>query len=128
MRGFADGFVAVLLPVYLLEMGLGGVEVGAIATATLFGSAFATLAVGAWGHRWTGRALMLSADALMDGIVHVADLAMSACVACRIDGGADRLSVVSPTRREQPLAARSVAPYLSLTAWIPNSVVQRKPT
>jgi len=65
MRGFADGFVAVLLPVYLLEMGLGGVEVGAIATATLFGSAFATLAVGAWGHRWTGRGLMLGAAALM---------------------------------------------------------------
>jgi len=34
MRGFADGFVAVLLPVYLLEMGLGGVEVGAIAWPT----------------------------------------------------------------------------------------------
>ena len=67
MRGFADGFVAVLLPVYLLEMGLGGVEVGAIATATLFGSAFATLAVGAWGHRWTGRALMLGAAMLMAG-------------------------------------------------------------
>lgn len=65
MRGFADGFVAVLLPVYLLEMGLGGVEIGAIATATLFGSAFATLAVGAWGHRWTGRSLMLFAAALM---------------------------------------------------------------
>ena len=29
MRGFADGFVAVLLPVYLLEIGLGGVEVRA---------------------------------------------------------------------------------------------------
>lgn len=65
MRGFADGFVAVLLPVYLLEMGLGGVEVGAIATATLFGSAFATLALGAWGHRWTVRTLMLGAAALM---------------------------------------------------------------
>lgn len=65
LRGFADGFVAVLLPVYLLALGLGGVEVGAIATATLFGSALATLAVGAWGHRWTGRTLMLGAAALM---------------------------------------------------------------
>lgn len=65
LRGFADGFVAVLLPVYLLALGLGGAEVGAIATATLFGSALATLAVGAWGHRWTGRALMLGAAALM---------------------------------------------------------------
>ena len=65
LRGFADGFVAVLLPVYLLALGLGGLEVGAIATATLFGSAFATLAVGAWGHRWTGRDLMLGAAMLM---------------------------------------------------------------
>lgn len=65
LRGFADGFVAVLLPVYLLALGLGGVEVGAIATATLFGSALATLAVGAWGHRWTGRTLMLGAAMLM---------------------------------------------------------------
>lgn len=65
LRGFADGFVAVLLPVYLLALGLGGAEVGAIATATLFGSALATLAMGALGHRWTGRALMLGAAALM---------------------------------------------------------------
>ena len=64
LRGFADGFVAVLLPVYLLALGLGGVEVGAIATATLLGSALATLAVGAFGHRWSGRSLMLAAAAL----------------------------------------------------------------
>lgn len=65
LRGFADGFVAVLLPVYLLALGLGGMEVGAIATATLLGSALATLAVGAWGHRWTGKALLLGAAILM---------------------------------------------------------------
>ena len=65
LRGFADGFVAVLLPVYLLALGLGGVEVGAVATATLFGSALATLAVGVWGHRWPGRKLMLAAAMLM---------------------------------------------------------------
>ncbi len=65
LRGFADGFVAVLLPVYLLAMGFGAVEVGAIATATLLGSACATLAVGAWGHQWSGKALMLAAALLM---------------------------------------------------------------
>lgn len=65
LRGFADGFVAVLLPVYLLTLGLGGVEVGAIATASLFGSAMATLAVGTWGHRWTQRTVMLGAALLM---------------------------------------------------------------
>ena len=65
LRGLADGLVAVLLPVYLLALGLGGVEVGAIATATLLGSALATLALGAWGHRWSARALLLGAAALM---------------------------------------------------------------
>lgn len=65
LRGFADGFVAVLLPVYLLALGLGGVAVGAIATATLLGSALATLAVGAWGHLRTGRVLLLGAAAIM---------------------------------------------------------------
>ena len=65
LRGFADGFVSVLLPVYLLALGLGGVEVGAIATATMLGSALATLAIGAWGHRWTGRTLLIGAAALM---------------------------------------------------------------
>ena len=65
LRGFADGFVAVLLPVYLLALGLSAIEVGAIATATLLGSALATLAVGASGHRWTGRGLLLAAAVLM---------------------------------------------------------------
>ncbi len=64
-RGFADGFVAVLLPLYLLALGLGGVEVGAIATATLLGSALATLAIGAWGHHWTARTLLLGAALVM---------------------------------------------------------------
>ena len=65
LRGFADGFVAVLLPVYLLALGLGGLELGAIATATLLGSALATLALGAWGHRANSRSLLLAAALLM---------------------------------------------------------------
>lgn len=65
LRGIADGFVAVLLPVYLFALGLGGVAVGAIATATLLGSALATLAVGAWGHRQKSKALLLGAATLM---------------------------------------------------------------
>ncbi len=65
LRGVADGFVAVLLPVYLLALGFGGAAVGAIATATLLGSALTTLLVGAWGPRWSGKALMLAAALLM---------------------------------------------------------------
>lgn len=44
LRAFADGYVAVLLPVYLLALGLGLKDVGFVASATLFGSALATLA------------------------------------------------------------------------------------
>jgi len=65
LRGFADGFVAILLPVYLLAIGLNAVQVGAIASATLAGSALATLAVGVWGHRYSGRSLLLAAALLM---------------------------------------------------------------
>jgi hypothetical protein len=37
LRGICDGFVAVLLPVYLLRLGFGQLAVGLISTATLFG-------------------------------------------------------------------------------------------
>src|SRR2546425_5207986 len=38
-----------------LALGLGQLEVGFISTATLFGSALATLAEGRWGHRFSIR-------------------------------------------------------------------------
>src|SRR6267143_1354773 len=65
LRAFADGFIAVLLPAYLLALGLGQLEVGFISTATLFGSALATLAVGRWGHRFSIRRLLLGTSLLM---------------------------------------------------------------
>ena len=65
LRAFADGFVAVLLPAYLLALGHGQLEVGFLSTVTLFGSALATLAVGRWGHRFSIRRLMLGAAILM---------------------------------------------------------------
>ena len=65
LRAFADGYVAVLLPAYLLALGHGQIDVGFLSTATLAGSALATLAVGALGHRWPPRALLLGAAVLM---------------------------------------------------------------
>ncbi|MDD5366572.1 MAG: MFS transporter [Gallionellaceae bacterium] len=65
LRAFTDGYVAVLLPAYLLALGFGTWEVGLLSTATLFGSALATLAVGAWGHRFHHRGLLLAAALLM---------------------------------------------------------------
>lgn len=67
LRAFADGYVAVLLPAYLLALGFGTWEVGVLSSATLLGSAFATLAVGAWGHRFASRRLLLAAALLMAG-------------------------------------------------------------
>ena len=65
LRALADGFVAVLLPAYLLALGCGQLDVGFLSTATLFGSAIATLAVGRWGHRFALRRLLLAAAVLM---------------------------------------------------------------
>ena len=65
LRAIADGFVAVLLPAYLLALGHGQLEVGLLSTATLLGSAIATLAVGRWGHRFALRRLLLGAAVLM---------------------------------------------------------------
>ncbi|MEP7056520.1 MAG: MFS transporter [Caldimonas sp.] len=65
LRGFADGFVAVLLPAHLLGLGYGQLEVGLLSTATLAGSALATLALGALGHLWSAPRLLRAAALLM---------------------------------------------------------------
>ncbi len=65
VRAFGDGFVSVLLPLYLLELGLGPLQVGIIATATLLGSGLLTLAVGMRAYRFAYRTLLLAATALM---------------------------------------------------------------
>lgn len=67
LRAIADGFIAVLLPAYLLALGFGTWEVGLLSTATLLGSALMTLAVGLWGHRFHHRRLLLGAALLMLG-------------------------------------------------------------
>jgi MFS family permease len=65
LRACCDGYVAVLLPAYLLALGMGTGEVGVISTATLLGSALLTLAVGRWGHLHDARRLLLYAALLM---------------------------------------------------------------
>lgn len=65
LRAFADGYVAILLPAYLLSLNFGTWEVGLLATATLLGSALATLAVGTWGHRFHHGSLLSGAAILM---------------------------------------------------------------
>ncbi len=64
-RDFGDGFVAVLLPVYLAALGLGAWEIGVVATLALFGSALMTLSIGVLGARVDQRTLLLVASGLM---------------------------------------------------------------
>jgi MFS family permease len=65
LRAFGDGFVAVLMPAYLLALGFSGFEVGLVATAMLLGSALVTLAVGFLAIRYGHRELLLLGAGLM---------------------------------------------------------------
>ena len=65
LRAFGDGYVSLLLPVYLLALGLSPFEVGVITTGTLLGSGVLTLVVGLHAHRYRYRTLLLAATALM---------------------------------------------------------------
>ncbi|HET9644405.1 MAG TPA: MFS transporter [Burkholderiaceae bacterium] len=65
LRAIADGYVAVLLPAYLIALGLSPFAVGFIASATLIGSALGTIAVGLWGHRFHAQRLLAGASLLM---------------------------------------------------------------
>lgn len=65
LRAFGDGYVAVLLPVYLLSLGLSPLQVGAISTATLLGSALLTLLFGHVAHRVRRRQALVAASVLM---------------------------------------------------------------
>ncbi|MCX7960923.1 MAG: MFS transporter [Burkholderiales bacterium] len=65
LRDFGDGFVAVILPVYLTALGMGAFEVGLVATLALLGSALVTLAMGWLGARHDHRRLLLASALLM---------------------------------------------------------------
>ena len=86
LRDFGDGFVAILLPVYLLVLGFSPLQVGVLATASLFGSALLTVAVGILGARHDLRRLLLAAACLMvatgGAMSVVTDYALLLVVAC----------------------------------------------
>lgn len=65
LRDFGDGFVAVLLPVYLTALGFSPFEVGLLAGMALLGSALLTLAMGFLGVRYDHRLLLIAASGLM---------------------------------------------------------------
>jgi MFS family permease len=65
LRAFGDGFVALLLPIYLIEVGFSALAIGAIVTSTLIGTALLTLWVGWIANRHSRRLLFLAAAVLM---------------------------------------------------------------
>jgi MFS family permease len=67
LRAFGDGFVSLLLPLYLLQLGFSPLQVGVLATTTLFGSGMLTLLVGLYAYRYRFRTLLLAATLLMAG-------------------------------------------------------------
>lgn len=114
MRGFADGFVSVVLADYLAGIGFSPLQVGAIVTATLLGSAALTLAVGFMGAAMSARRVLLSAAVLMAltglgfaGITEFWPLLLVAFVGTLNPSSGD-VSVFLPT--EQTVLTTSVQP------------------
>ncbi len=67
LRAFGDGFISLLLPVYLELLGFDPFHVGILTAATLAGSAALTLLAGFRAHRHGPRLLLLGATVLMIG-------------------------------------------------------------
>src|SRR5215472_9453284 len=65
VRAFGDGFVSILVPVYLTGIGFGAFEVGALTTAMLLGPAMMTLGIGLIAHRLKTVRLLATATTLM---------------------------------------------------------------
>ena len=65
LRAFGDGYVSLLLPIYLLQLGFDTLQVGIIATTTLLGSGVLTLLVGMHAYRFHYRSLLLATSFLM---------------------------------------------------------------
>lgn len=105
LRDFGDGLVAVVLPAYLLALGYGAAEVGAIATVALLGFALMTLGIGVAGARVDPRLLLLLAAALMAatglGFAAAGSFALIAAVALvgTINPSAGSVSIFAPLER-----------------------------
>jgi len=65
VRGFGDGFAAIILPAYLVQIGFNPFEIGVVATAALLGSAALTLIIGLVAPRYDLRILLLFCAGLM---------------------------------------------------------------
>jgi MFS family permease len=113
LRDFGDGFVAVLLPVYLTALGFSPLQVGVIATAALLGSALLTLGIGLIGGRHDDRRLLLAAASLMVAtgvafaLVHDFAVLLVVAFAGTVNPSAGSVSVFVPL--EHAVLSRDVA-------------------
>jgi MFS family permease len=102
VRDFGDGFISVLLPVYLTALGFSPFGVGVIATVALLGSALLTFAIGLIGARYDHRRLLLAAAMVMMAtgcafaIVHDYALLLVVAFAGTINPSAGSVSVFVP--------------------------------
>ena len=114
LRGFGDGFVALLLPYYLILLGLDALEVGLIVTATLLGAGTMTLGAGLVAHRYRSRTLLIAGSLLLFaagvGISAISDFWPLLVIAALgiINPSSGDVTVFAPL--EHSLLARAVRP------------------
>jgi MFS family permease len=65
LRALGDGYVALLLPIYLFELGFNAFAIGTIVTSTLIGTALLTIWIGLIANRYSRRKLLIAAALLM---------------------------------------------------------------
>jgi MFS family permease len=111
IRGFGDGFAAIVLPAYLVAIGFGTVEIGIVAAASLFGSALLTLGVGVVAPRYELRHLLIAGAVLMAAtgvMLNVEDLFLIVAVAFigTVNPSAGDVGMLVPL--EQTVLARDV--------------------
>jgi len=112
VRAFGDGFISVLLPVYLTTIGLSSLRIGAVTTATLVGSAALTLVVGLIAYRLKrqrllfGAALLMVATGIGFAVVHAFWLLMIVAFVGTLNPSSGDVSVFLPL--EQSLLPQTV--------------------
>jgi MFS family permease len=115
LRAFTDGLVSIVLPIYLLKLGYGAFEIGAIIASTLFGSALLTLSIGIFARQFPARRLLLVACLLMTatglGFAAISELWPLVIIAFvgTINPSAGDVSIFLPI--EQAVLAGTVPPH-----------------
>jgi MFS family permease len=105
IRGFADGFVSVLLARYLTDLGFSPLQVGVVVTGTLLGSAALTLVFGVrarhttLGHLLVAACLLMFATGLGFGLVTAFVPLLLVAVVGTLNPSAGDVSVFLPSEQ-----------------------------